>query len=86
MTREELILKTEQLCDLYLKLEKEGVYGIMHSLGETRIQCEKHTLSKYAGDNPTEIRKKNCKEYPTETLIKFDMFTAFTLGDINDEG
>ena len=88
MTREELIEKTEQLCELYLKLEKEGVYGIMHSLGEARIQCEKHTLSKYAGGNPTKIRERTTEIYPAETYIKLDKFTAFTLNRStqNDEG
>jgi hypothetical protein len=80
MTREELIKKTEQLCDLYLELKKEGVYGIMHFIGEgVRIQCKRHTLAKYAGDIPTETRKRDCKAYPTETFVEFDKFTAFTL-------
>lgn len=79
MTREELIKKTEQLCDLYLELEKEGVYGIMNRWGEVRIQCRRHTLKKFAGDIPTETRKRDCEAYPTETLVKLKKFTAFTL-------
>ncbi len=80
MTREELIKKTEQLCDLYLELKKEGVYGIMHFIGEgVRVQCRRHTLAKYAGDIPTETRKRDCEVYPTETLVELEKFTAFTL-------
>ena len=79
MTREELIRKTEQLCDLYLELEKEGVYAIMRFIGEVRIQCKRHTLAKYAGDIPTETIKRDCKDYPTKTFVEFDKFTAFTL-------
>jgi hypothetical protein len=82
MTRNELIEKTEQLCELYKELEKEGVYGIMHSMGEVRIQCEGYTLKKIAGDIPTETRERATEEYPTETLVKLDKFTAFALGDI----
>lgn len=79
MTREELIKKTEQLCDLYLELKKEGVYGIIYSMGKISIQCKRHTLAKYAGDIPTETRKRDCEAYPTETFVEFDKFTAFTL-------
>ena len=85
MTREELIKKTEQLCDLYLELKKEGVYGIMlsmSSMGKVRIHCEKHTLAKYAGDNPTEtIARDPDFFYPTETLVRFDKFEAFALNE-----
>lgn len=82
MTREELIKKTEQLCDLYQELEKEGVYGITLSMGEVRIQCERHTLEKYAGDNPTETIARDPEFfYPTETLVRFDKFEAFTLNE-----
>jgi anionic cell wall polymer biosynthesis LytR-Cps2A-Psr (LCP) family protein len=82
MTREELIKKTEQLCDLYLELEKEGVYHIIHSMGKVRVQCERHTLAKYAGDNPTETRVRDSTIFPTETFIELDKFKAFAL----DEG
>ena len=82
MTREELIRKTEQLCDLYLELEKEGVYGILHSIDKIKIQCHRHTLKKFAGDIPTETRKRDSKAYPTETLVRLDKFEAFAL----DEG
>ena len=85
MTREELIEKTEQLCELYKELEKEGVYGIMHRLGEVRIQCERHTLKKIAGDLPTETRERTTEEYPTETLVKLDKFTAFALDEKEEE-
>ena len=88
MTREELIEKTEQLCELYKELGKEGVFGILHSMGETRIQCEDYTLAKFAGGNPTKIRERTTENYPTETYIKLDKFTAFTLNEVaqNDEG
>ena len=87
MTREELIKKTEQFCDLYLELKKEGVYGIMlsmreDSMGKVRIQCERHTLEKYAGDNPTETRSRDPEfSYPTETLVRLDKFEAFALNE-----
>ena len=79
MTREELIKKTEQFCDLYLELKEEGVYGIVHAMGKVRIQCERHTLAKYAGDNPTETRVRASSFYPTETLVRLDKFEAFAL-------
>lgn len=82
MTREELIEKTEQLCELYKELGKEGVFGILHSMGETRIQCEDYTLAKFAGDIPTETRERTTEEYPTETLVKLDKFTAFALDEV----
>lgn len=81
MTREELIEKTEQLCELYKELEEEGVYGIMNSLSGVRIQCKRHTLKKIAGDMLTETRIRTTEEYPTETLVKLDKFTAFALDE-----
>lgn len=87
MTREELIKKTEQFCDLYLELKEEGVYGIMlsmreGSIGKVRIQCEKHTLEKYAGGNLTETRSRDPEFfYPTETIVRFDKFEAFALNE-----
>lgn len=82
MTREELIKKTEQLCDLFLELEKEGVYGITHSMGKVRIQCDRHTLAKYAGGNLIETIAIDPEFfYPTETLVRFDKFEAFALNE-----
>ncbi len=85
MTRKELIEKTEQLCELYVELNKEGIFGILHYRGETRIQCKNHTFVKFAENNPT--RKRTNGDY-TETNIKLDKFTAFTLNEVaqNDEG
>lgn len=85
MTREELIKKTEQLCELYKELEKEGVYGIIHYFGEVRIQCHNHTLKKFAGDIPIETRKLSIENYPTETFVKLDKFTAFTLNEEEEQ-
>ena len=79
MTREELIKKTEQLCDLYLELEKEGVYGILHSIDKIKIQCHRHTLKKFAGDIPTETRRCTVFRNLTETLVELEKFIAFTL-------
>ncbi len=86
--REELIKKTEQLCELYKELNAEGVYGNTYFLGEVRIQCENHTLVKLTGNNPTKTRELPSEEYPTETSVKLDKFTAFTLNEVaqNDEG
>jgi len=87
MTREELIKKTEQLCDLYLELKKEGVYGIMLSMredpmGKVRIQCERRTLEKYAGGNLIETRARDPEfSYPTESIVRFDKFEAFALNE-----
>ena len=88
MTRKELIEKTEQLCELYKELGKEGVFGITHCLGETTIQCEDYTLAKFAGDIPTKTRERTTKEFPTETYLELDKFTAFTLNEVkqNDKG
>lgn len=87
MTREELIRKTEQLCDLYLELKKEGVYGIINWLGKIEIHCLGHTLKKFAGDTPTKTRKPitKIKDYPTETFVKLDKFTAFTLNEEEEQ-
>ena len=87
MTREELIKKTEQFCDLYLELKKEGVYGIMLSMredpmGKVRIQCERLTLEKYAGGSLIETRARDPEFfYPSESIVRLDKFEAFALND-----
>ena len=87
MTREELIKKTEQFCDLYLELKEEGVYGIMLSMredpmGKVRIQCERRTLEKYAGGNLIETRARDPEFfYPSESIVRLDKFEAFALND-----
>jgi hypothetical protein len=85
MSKQELIQKIEQMSGLCKELSKEGVYSLNCSVPDYkfRMQCDLSLLKRIAGDTPLKIvRRKTCRDYPTEAYIEISGVRVFSLLEI----